>query len=140
MLWLAAISAGATEAPPGVTHFNRVCPAPKLLPRLEMAHKSCVAKKPSACAEFVQIFRQLLPEHDCQRPFDASPTKNHVVPAIWLAGDRDLEKYVDLLSKLKIAEARALFASAEFREILDGHLAEEYYERSERAEKKLGKK
>ena len=120
----------AAEAPPGMTTFNRTCPAPKLLPELESAYGACVKQDAGACDRFVNVFRQLLPEYDCQRRFDATPKVNYIVPAIWLAGEPALHRYFKLLSTLKAPKARELFASAEFRAVLDGEFAEMYREKS----------
>ena len=134
---LFAVPAMAREAPAGMSQFNRECPAKMLLPRLGEAHKACVAGTAAACSQFVELFRQLLPEYDCQRPFDSTAKANYIVPAIWLAGDERLGNYIELLSKLQTSEARRLFASPQLRAILDGHFAEEYLERSEAAQKEL---
>lgn len=78
--------------------------------------------------DFVSLLRKVLPEYDCQRPFD----RGYIVPALWLA-DAAAEDYVRLLSRLDFPEARHLFASKEFREALDGALAEEFGPLSRRA-------
>jgi hypothetical protein len=130
-----AFGASASEAPSTMTKFNQVCPAKRLLPQLETQYQSCKRNQPVACEQFVATFRELLPEYDCQRPFDATPTVNYIVPAIWLSRDHD--KYVALLSKLKVRSAQELFASPELRRTLDGHIAEMYLDQSEELEKKL---
>jgi hypothetical protein len=87
--------------------------------------------------------------HDCQRSFDHTPAVDYTVPAVWvcdkiLGGDhkRDiLWEYIDLLHELKTIDARCFFVSAEFRSVLDGYYAEEFFEASLRAEentRKLG--
>jgi hypothetical protein len=123
--------AGGHKAPPG-TKFNIVCPAKVLLPKLDLAYHQCNNGNEKSCKTFVALFRQALPEYDCQRDFD----KDYLVPALWLADAAD-EDYIRLLSKLELPEARLLFASPEFREVLDGALAEEYEPLSLRAEKQL---
>lgn len=135
---LSSAIAWAREAPPDMRTFNRECPAVRLLPKLEQAYRGCRKHQPDACERFVSVFRELLPEYDCQRPFDATPSANYIVPAIWLAGDPALEKYVELTSKLKTKSGRKLFASPEFRAILDGHLAEVYRPLSENAARGVG--
>jgi hypothetical protein len=110
------------------------CPAAQLLPTLEKEHGKCRAHR-GQCSAFVGTFRQLLPRYDCRRPFDTAP-----VPAAWLAGDEQLEKYVELLAHLRTPEAKALFGSEEFRGILDGVLAEQYRAKSIAAEKQLRSK
>lgn len=145
----------ASEAPSDMKQFNMNCPAQKLLPVLDAAYHECnKGFVNGSCERFVQTFRQLLPEYDCQRSFDAIPTQNFIVPAIWLAGDGALEDYVHLLSRMSsgkdrtftdewfrkdIAEAKKLFASKEFQEILDGHLSEEYGPLAKRLESELRK-
>ena len=139
--WLAvtavaiAFGVSASQAPRGMTTFNQVCPAPRLLPQLEAQYQSCLREQSQACERFVATYRELLPEYDCQRPHDATPGVNYIVPAIWLS--RDHEKYVALLSRLGITSARKLFASPEFRRTLDGYIAEMYLEKSEELERRL---
>lgn len=137
MLAMLTGNAAARKAPPDMTRFNETCPAAKLLPVLEADYLACSKKEQTACDGFVSGFRELLPEYDCQRPFDAGPPDHYIVPAIWKAGDEALAKYVELLASLKTKKARELFASPEFRAILDGHLAETYMERSRAAQKRL---
>jgi len=95
------------------------------------------------CIKFVEIMKQLSPTYDCSRSFD----RGYIVPAIWLCGEnrRDdgasyTESYYELLSKLKLKEAREYFSSPLFRSVLDGHMAEEYYKKSETLEKQSKKK
>jgi hypothetical protein len=100
-----------------------------------------------SCDRFVETFRHLTQRYDCQRSFDTLP-----VPAIWLAGDAELEDYVQLLSQLAAKQdkvhsdkwfrkarssARSLFGSNEFRGILDGALAEDYLELSEQVGREM---
>jgi hypothetical protein len=109
------------------------CPAPKLLAEFDSAFHECShGMQNGSCKRFVEIFRQLIPKYDCRRSFDTSP-----VPAAWLASSAALEDYVRLLSTLHDAAARKLFSSAEFREILDGALAEDYMELSRKVEKEM---
>ena len=120
-----------------MSSFNQTCPAPGLLPKLEASYRHCVTHERGACEQFVSVLKQLLPEYDCQRPFDATPQRNYIVPAIWLAGDLALDRYFELLAKLKMKSARKLFASPEFRSVLDGEFAESYLERSLAAERQM---
>jgi hypothetical protein len=76
-----------TEAPTSMKQFNVICPALVLLPVLDCAYHECNNGFDGSCEKFVATLRKLLPEYDCQRPFDATPTQNFIVPAIWLAGD-----------------------------------------------------
>ena len=127
----------ASEAPSNMTHFNVKCPAPLLLPKLDAAYHECGHElQGKNCDTFVSLFKQLLPEYDCQRSFDHTAEKNYVVPAVWLAGAAH-EDYVHLLSRLKQHNARCLFGSAKFRATLDGSLAEDYSDASTRIESGL---
>ena len=147
----------AAEAPADMHKFNVECPAAKLAPALDRAYHECrngYEIADGGCPKFLAVFKQLLPTYDCQRPFDASPTKNYVVPAVWLTGDAEFEDYVDLLWRMVSRKdkmfrdkyfrsvsdsAQRLFASDEFRETLDGALAEEYLDRSKRLQRALSK-
>lgn len=146
----------AIEAPQDMRQFNVTCPAARLLPVLDAAYHECnKGFENGSCERFVNTFRQLLPEYDCQRSFDSTPTKNYIVPAIWLAGDGALEDYIQLLSRMAslkdklftdkwfpkaTTEARTLFGSKEFQSILDGALAETYGPLSRKVEKELRRK
>jgi hypothetical protein len=116
----------------GVTQVQAsgVCPAPTVLPILERAYQSCASSR-RQCTLFVEAFREVIPRYDCKRDFDTAP-----VPAIWLAGDRQFEKYVALVARLRTPGARKLFASPEFRSVLDGDVAEQYGNRSRAAERR----
>lgn len=89
------------------------------------------------------------------RPFDATPTENFIVRAIWLAREGPLDDYVRLLAHLAKSSARSasrryspgaiddaqrLFGGKEFRHILDGELAEEYLQQSIAVERGLEQK
>jgi uncharacterized cupin superfamily protein len=91
-----------------------------------------------------------MPVYDCQRSFDDT----HTVPALWLAGDRAQEGYVRLLWRLasqkekmikdqlfrkSVSEAKAIFASKEFRDILNGETGEDYDILSKSMEQELAK-
>lgn len=137
--FLPVLAAGEV-APPSMTEFNVSCPAQELLPKLRAAFLDCRTNSKSiSCTEFVGLYRELVPVYDCQRPFDHTTEKDYVVPAIWLAVDSDHELYIELLSRIPSAEAKCLFASAELRKTLDGHLAEMYGAESERRQIELGK-
>lgn len=112
---------------------NIACPANKVLPELDANYHECShGFENGSCQRFVQLLKTLLPKFDCQRSFDTSP-----VPAVWLANDAAFEDYVNLLSRLKDKDAKQLFASAAFRDTLDGAMAEEYGPLSRKAEKEL---
>ena len=112
------------------------CPTARLLPEFDAAYHECRRGfENSSCKRFVAIFRELLPKYDCRRSFDTEP-----VPAAWIANSAALEDYVKLLSKLRTSDARTLFGSQAFREILDGALAEAYGDKSREVEKSLASK
>jgi hypothetical protein len=130
---------GAREAHPSMTRFNVQCPYQRLKSTLEKSFSSCTRGDPAACDRFLDTFKNLTVTSDCQRPFDATPTKKYIVPALWLAGDEKLERYVTLVASLKTPRARTLFASKEYRRVLDGYIVEMYREESLKAEKQLSK-
>jgi len=127
---------------------NVTCPASKLLPALDASYRKCRRGfENDSCERFVQTLGKLLPKYDCQRLFDKD-----AVPAVWLAADDDLDDYIYLLWRLSSStdkmftgksfskatdDANKLFSSEEFRNILDGALAEHYMARSEELERKL---
>ncbi len=141
----------ASKAPPDMQQFNVACPTSKLLPLLDAAYHSCrhgyiYSDGHTDCEKFVEIFRQLLPEYDCQLPED--DWKKYIVPAIWLAGPGAEEDYIHLLWQMSsskdklftgkfskpyqkaVAEAKRLFGSKEFRRALGADLAEVYFQKS----------
>jgi hypothetical protein len=126
-LFLFPLGLGAfgKSAPPAMKEFNRRCPAPKRCDDLVRERDACKRKAGPPCERFVVLFRELLPEYDCQRPFDHTPSEDYIVPAIWLCGG-NFERSLDFLSKLRRKNARALFASQPLRVALDGDLAETY--------------
>ena len=140
-LGIAAYGGEATSTP---EQFNIECPAVHLCPNLERYYQACKQTHQLAeCDAFVATFRKLTPKYDCQRSFDHTPTADYTVPAVWVCKeiqeDRPqravLEEYIELLRKLKSNDARHFFASAEFRNVLDGYLAEEHRDASLRAER-----
>jgi len=156
LVLVASVPLLASEAPRDMRQFNVTCPASKLLPFLDANYHECGnGFVNGSCEMFVDIFRELLPEYDCQRTCDSTPTKNYIVPAIWLAGDAALGDYIHLLWRMSSSkdklftnklfqnatdEAKKLFGSKEFRKILDGSLAEEYWPLSEKVESELKRK
>jgi|GEM_PF-1139534 len=138
------VTAHAEKAPAGMKEFNKTCPAKELCPRIELAYQKCTKQNSAPyCQDFVKLFRELLPLYDCQRPFDHSGVENHIVPAVWLCDGRrgahsqEFESYAGLLSGLKSRDAKKLFASEEFRDVLDGAVAEDYFDRSLQAEREM---
>ena len=116
---------------PAAHAANVTCPASRLLPELDASYHECShGFQNRSCERFVQALAQLFPKFDCQRSFDNEP-----VPALWLANSAASEDYVHLLSQLKRPEARKLFASPEFRSVLDGAMAEKYVPLSLKAER-----
>lgn len=148
-LFMTASIANAEVAPLTMKEFNKTCPSKELCPKIEKSYQLCKKDRSSSvCAGFVKEFRQLLPIYDCQRPFDHTDGADYIVPAVWLCdgqrGDKkapyEFEDYVRLLSKLKSKEARELFGSQEFRDVLDGAVAEEFGDLSRKVEKELKRK
>lgn len=148
-LFMTATIVNAEVAPPTMKEFNKTCPSKELCPEIEKSYQLCNKDRTSsACTEFVKEFRQLLPIYDCQRPFDHTEVADYIVPAVWLCdghrGDKkapyEFEDYVRLLSKLKSKEARVLFGSQKFRDVLDGAVAEEFGDVSHKVEKELKRK
>lgn len=151
------MSIGA-EAPEGMKRFNVHCPAKAIAPALDHAYHECnngmLRRGYDACGEFMNSFKKLLPDYDCQRPFDATSSKNYIVPAIWMVGDGELEDYLKLLARMALGKdrmfsqpeymetvktARELFISQEFRAVLDGESGEIYGPLSDQVEAKMKK-
>lgn len=131
--------AEAKVAPSTMKEFNKVCPAPKLCDEANGLLRECRRLKDESCSKFLAKFRELLPDYDCQRPFDKTETKSYIVPALWLCDSREL--FISALSEMPSDEAKMLFSSKEFRGALDGagHLAEEYLPKSIEVERALKK-
>lgn len=130
----------AKAAPLGMTQFNKSCPAPAECEKLREAQNQCRSKAGEvheACHEFIQIYRRLLPEYDCERPEDYNPQQPQVVPALWLC--QNFEEATQWLSQMKSKGARRLFGSENFRRILDGDMAEAYLAKSKQVEQTLKK-
>ncbi len=142
-IFLSASTAAAQVSSSNMNKFNVTCPSEELCPQMEKEYQECYKnRQSSACTAFLQTFKKLLPTYDCHRSFDTDS-----VPAVWLcegqrADDKrgELEDYVELLSQLKTQESNRLFGSEKFRQILDGALAEDYYDKSVKVEKKMKKK
>jgi hypothetical protein len=147
----------AETAPADMHEFNVKCPAATLIPILDTAYHECnngFVKKDGSCEKFVEVFKQLQPVYDCQRPIEIKSTPKYIVPAIWLAGDGAADDYIRLVWRLAsqkekifksqlfrkpVSEAKAIFASKEFRDILSGETAEEYDDLSRSMEQELVK-
>src|ERR1700682_3894448 len=118
--------ANTEEAPRGMTRFNVECPAPRLCKTLQASYLGCLKGLKHSCDTFVDAYGQATPKYDCQRSFDATPTANYIVPAVWVCGAQEHEDYANLLARLKTSNAQRLFASPDFRQTLDGALASEF--------------
>ena len=123
----------------GVYAENDRCPFPEIYVETDRSYHECAngyVKKGTSCELFIKTLEQILPRYDCKRSFDTSP-----VPAIWLFGAASKD-YIELLYELASgadpmyssnwfadvsASARVIFLSEEFRAVLDGTMAEEYY-------------
>jgi hypothetical protein len=125
----------SAEAPKDMKEFNKTCPAPTLCKQIQQEMETCKTKK--SCEAFLTSYKKLLPQYDCQRPFDRTATKNYIVPAIWLCEDH--EELLGFLSKMKSKNAQKLFGSSALRSSLDGELAENYKKKSLAVGKKLKK-
>ncbi len=126
------------EAPKDMTSFNLTCPSKELCPLLDQTFESCkITNKIEVCSIYIQIFRKLAQNYDCQRSFDNTPNRKYIVPAYWLCDPTKAWAHIELLSKLEPHEAQEFFASSEFRSILDGELAEGFMDMSSDREKKL---
>lgn len=115
------------------------CPYPKIYIEIDQAYHECVngyVKNNASCALFVEKITLLFPKYDCKRNFDTAP-----VPAIWLFGAAE-QDYYRLLYYLAIRKkgkfdshwysnvsekAKKIFLSDEFKSVLDGAIAEEYF-------------
>ena len=113
---------------------------------IDQAYHECnngYVKKGASCDLFVDNFKEILLKYDCKRSFDTAP-----VPALWLFGAA-YEDYIDLIYELSKRpankerrdwfdagkRAKEIFLSGEFRSVLDGHMAEEYFPLIEQLEK-----
>ena len=121
----------------GVYAGNDRCPFPEIYVETDRSYHECAnGQKGASCELFLKKLEQILPRYDCKRSFDTSP-----VPAIWLFGAASKD-YIVLLYELASganpmyssnwfadvsASARVIFLSKEFRTVLDGAMAEEYY-------------
>lgn len=95
------------------------CPTMNLLSKIQEADKLCQdLKDDNACSNFVDAFDKLIPSYNCKRPFDDAP-----VPALWLAGDRAVEQYVNNISRLDSARAKEITSSSRFAKLLDGSMS-----------------
>jgi len=131
LLFPLSLNALGYEATSDMNKFNVTCPAKELCPKFERQYQSCKDNPHSeACLNYIAIFKKLVPRYDCQRPFDHTPTKDYIVPAFWLCDEEKSWDYIELLSRLDIQEAQEFFASSDFRSILDGELAEGFYDMS----------
>lgn len=123
----------------GVQASGLKCPYPSAYIEIDRAYHECKkgwVKKGSSCDLFVEKLPLLFSKYDCQRSFDNSP-----VPALWLFGAAG-EDYIEMLYQLALGEkgrfsshwfskaherSKELFLHDEFKAVLDGALAEEYY-------------
>jgi hypothetical protein len=115
------------------------CPYPDQYIEIDRAYHECKngwVKTESSCSLFVEKLPLLFPRYECMRSFDTDP-----VPAIWLFGAAG-EDYIEMLYQLALGTdgiygsnwfskehttAREVFLSPEFKAVLDGALAENYY-------------
>lgn len=115
--------------------FNAIaeCPAPKVCSDMDRQLQACIKEKKKAeCVKFVTSYKSALGKFNCKRSFDTQ-----AVPAIWLCDGHEF--FTDELSKMKTDYAKRVYGSAEFRETLDGGIAEAHREESEKVGKSLKK-
>jgi hypothetical protein len=99
---------------------------------LEEASFNCSeTKKDEDCQKFVKIFNKLVEPYNCDGKIEKHLNINS-------CGQRPGAAYVDIhfdrLSELELKEAVELYASQKFRDVLDGHIAEEHSYPSKKAE------
>lgn len=139
LLFLLILNSGAVfgkEASSEMKTFNKSCPASKLCKLLDLTMHKCSRYDEKACAVFVDTYKKLVPEYDCQRTTDKQADKKWVVPALWLCEDRRL--FTIWISAEPTKSIIELFASDDFRKTLDGSLAQDFEEKSKSTQKKLG--
>lgn len=120
------------------------CPYPEFYIEFDRSYHECenmYVKKDASCSAFVERFPKLLSRYTCERSFDTGP-----VLALWLFGAAS-EDYIALLHELALGpkgkfgsdwflkeqeNAKKIMLSPEFRAVLDGSLAEDYYPKIER--------
>ncbi len=118
---------------------EQACPFPEKYLEIDRAYHQCAngqVRKGESCELFVKSIVTLFPKYNCMRSFDTEP-----VPALWLF-DAASEDYIKLLYEMASGKnkmfndmrfsnetfiAKEIFLSQEFREVLDGHIAEKYY-------------
>ncbi len=140
ILLSAATFAMAKDVSDNTLESNRNCPFKTRYIKLDMAYHECIKGfSNGSCDRFIEEIKIFLPEYDCQRSFDSVQGKEYFVPAIWKTGAAQ-EDYTSLLYKLASSDefykeewfetarrkAKEVLLSREFKNTLDGHLAEEY--------------
>lgn len=118
---------------------DRNCPFPGMYIEIDRSYHECAngyVKEGANCDLFLEKIEKLFPRYNCKRSYDTAP-----VPAIWLFGAAS-EDYIKLLYELaagvnkpfnnKLFEkqrvrAKEIFLSPNFRSVLEGYLAEEYF-------------
>ncbi len=128
----------------GLEAATKECPFPDKYIVVDQFYHDCNNGRLESCDYFLDELVQLFPRYDCQRNYDTSP-----VPAIWLYGAA-MEDYFKLLYHLasrtdgmfgvdKLAEARyrarEIFLSDNFKSVLDGYIASEYFPLIDKMEK-----
>jgi hypothetical protein len=120
---------------------TKSCPASTLCLKIHDQYKRAKAGDTKARDNFVELLETAFPKYDCKRSYDRNP-----VPAVWLCEEvpgivsTDVENWFFSLSRTPTRKARELYASNRFRAVLDGALAELFFDDSLKAEKELKKK
>ena len=115
------------------------CPYPEKYIEIDRAYHQCAngqVGKGASCELFLEEVVTLFPRYNCKRSYDTE-----AVPAIWLF-DAASEDYIKLIYELaaksnpifggqwfvkESSQAKQIFLSTEFKSVLDGHIAEQYY-------------
>ena len=135
---------GRLKAPAEMKRFNQKCPSAKICPRLMHNTRVCEqARTEQACHDFIQTFWQSLLEYDCQPPVKTTGDSQKLVAVLWTCdqnmGDGQPIYFhaFNLLANLNFKGARQLFASPQFRRILEGQYINYYHQASLRLAREI---
>lgn len=110
---------------------NNDCPMPQLGIEIRIAYNELISNPHLHLKDstFVTLLEKSFYKYNCKRSFDKNP-----VPALWLCDSGDIEKWIEYLSKMNSTYAKKLFGSRLFRSVLDGSLAEQFFQLSKEVE------
>src|SRR5205814_87226 len=100
------------------------CPTPKLCSDIYNSKEACEKKNKKQCDAFLEALKESFKQDQCKKG-----------PTLWLCAGFD--EYLDYLSKMKSKKAQYIYASPEFRMVLDGAVAETHLKKSKALAKKL---